>query len=233
MDLHTTPRLYVPDPLAAGERVQLAPGQAHHLGGVLRLAAGEAVRLFNGRDGEFAGRVAALKREKAEVEVGAALRPQTPEPDHWLVFAPLKRDATDLVVEKATELGVARLVPVLTERTQAARVNTARLATIARGAAEQCERLTLPDVAEPVRLAALLAAWSPGRRLVAALERAGAPPPPRGLAACALLVGPEGGFSPAEVDLLRRHTFVEAAGLGPRILRAETAAIVGLALLGA
>lgn len=233
MDLHTAPRLFVSAPLAAGAAVALAPGQAHHLGGVLRCAPGDPVRLFNGRDGEWAGRIAALRREKAEVAVEALLRPQQTEPDLWLIFAPLKRDATDLVVEKATELGVAALLPVLTERTVAGRVNTTRLAAIAQGAAEQCERLTLPSVAEPVRLPALLAGWPQGRVLVAALERQDAPPPPRGLAQCALLVGPEGGFTEAELDLLRRRSFVQAASLGPRILRAETAAIVGLALLGA
>lgn len=236
-DLHTAPRLYVSTPLAPGSRVALAPGQAHHLGGVLRLGADAPVRLFNGCHGEFAGRIATLRREKGEVELGALLRPQTPEPDLWLVFAPLKRDATDLVVEKATELGVSRIVPVITERTVAARVNLTRLTAIAQGAAEQSERLTLPELAEPVRLPTLLAGWPERRVLAAAIERTGAPPPPRGMsegvASCALLVGPEGGFAPLEVDLLRRHSFVKAVGLGPRILRAETAAIVGLALLAA
>lgn len=230
-DLHTAPRIFVPDALAPGGGVALAPGQAHHLGGVLRLGPGAMVRLFNGRDGEFAGRIAAMKRERGEVEIGGKLRDQVPEPDLWLIFAPLKRDATDLVVEKATELGVSRILPVLTERTVAARVNPGRLAAIAQGAAEQCERLTVPEIAEPAKLPALLTGWPEGRMLAAALERADAAAPPRGVASCALLVGPEGGFAPLEVDLLRRHSFVKAVGLGPRILRAETAAIVGLALL--
>jgi 16S rRNA (uracil1498-N3)-methyltransferase len=128
---------------------------------------------------------------------------------------------------------VSRILPVLTERTVAARVNPGRLAAIAQGAAEQCERLTVPEIAEPAKLPALLTGWPEGRMLAAALERADAAAPPRGVASCALLVGPEGGFAPLEVDLLRRHSFVKAVGLGPRILRAETAAIVGLALLAA
>ena len=212
------------------------PSQTHHLGTVLRRGAGDAVRLFNGTDGEWAARIASLRRDRCEIAVGARLRPPAAEPDRWLAFALLKRDATDLVVEKATELGIAALLPVLTERTQAARVNLDRLAAIATAAAEQCERLTVPRIAAPVTLPALLAAWPAGRELVAALERQGAPllrresgpPPPVGL-----LIGPEGGFSAAELDLLRRRAFVVPVGLGARILRAETAAIVGLALLGA
>jgi 16S rRNA (uracil1498-N3)-methyltransferase len=174
-----------------------------------------------------------MRRDRCELVLGARLRPQAAELDLWLAFAPLKRDATDLVAEKATELGVAALLPVLTARTVAARVNLDRLAAIATAAAEQCERLTVPRLAPPVALAALLADWPAERVLVAALERQGAPPVRRPAGPAALLVGPEGGFTGAELDLLRRHPFVVSAGLGPRILRAETAAIAGLALLGA
>jgi 16S rRNA (uracil1498-N3)-methyltransferase len=229
----TSPRLFVTVPLRAGATLSATPAQAHHLGTVLRRAAGDMVRLFNGTDGEWEARIAMLRRDRCEFTVGACRRPQAPEPDLWLAFAPLKRDATDLVVEKATELGAAALLPVLTERTNAARVNTARLAAIATGAAEQSERLTLPRIAEPVRLPELLAAWPGGRVLVAALERREAPPVRPVGGAAALLVGPEGGFTVAELDLLGRHAFVEPASLGPRVLRADTAAIVGLALLQA
>jgi 16S rRNA (uracil1498-N3)-methyltransferase len=239
MDASTaSPRLFVNAALSAGAEADASAAQAHHLGTVLRRRPGDPVRLFNGRDGEWAARIVALQRERGRFAVEARLRAQAAEPDLWLAFALLKRDATDLLAEKATELGAAALLPVLTARSVAARVNGDRLAAIAVAAAEQSERLTVPRVAAPVALPALLADWPGGRVLVAALERQGAPPVPRaagpaGLLPAGLLIGPEGGFTPAELDLLRRHAFVVPAGLGPRILRAETAAIVGLALMGA
>jgi 16S rRNA (uracil1498-N3)-methyltransferase len=153
--------------------------------------------------------------------------------DLWLAFALLKRQATDLVVQKATELGVAAILPVITMHSVGERVNLARLAAIATEAAEQSERLSVPTIQPPQPLPALLAAWPGERRLVAAIERAEAPPPAVGAGPTALLVGPEGGFAPVELDVLAAHPFVEPATLGPRILRAETAAIVGLALLQA
>jgi 16S rRNA (uracil1498-N3)-methyltransferase len=231
MDARTLPRLFVRGGLAEGGTVEAGAAAAHHLGTVLRRGPGDRVRVFNGADGEWLGRVAVLRKQRCEVVVEARLRAQEAEPDLWLAYALLKRDAGDLVVEKATELGVAALLPVLTQRAVAGRVNGARLASIAVGAAEQCERLTVPRVAEPVALAALLAAWPAGRPLVAALERQGAPPPHRTTAPAGLLIGPEGGFTDAELDLLRRHPLVVPAGFGARILRAETAAIVGLALM--
>ncbi len=227
----TTPRLFVPDALAAGQPVALAPAQAHYLSRVMRRQHNDPVRLFNGRDGEWLARLHAIGRNNAESVPQTQLRPQRAEPDIWLVFAPLKREATELVVEKATELGVGRLLPVFTERTNASRINAERWRAIATEAAEQCERLSVPDVAEPVRLPALLAAWPPARLLVAAIERQGGARIQPVAGPTALLIGPEGGFAALEVELLRRHPFVSMAGLGPRILRAETAAIVGLALL--
>ncbi len=158
-------------------------------------------------------------------------RPQALEPDLWLVFAPLKRDATDLVVEKATELGASAILPVFTERTNTARLNLDRLRAIATEAAEQCERLTLPRMADPQRLTDLLATWPTDRTLHAALERAEAPPPRGTDSPAALLIGPEGGFTTTEATMLRRLPFIRPVSLGPRILRAETAAIAGLALL--
>jgi 16S rRNA (uracil1498-N3)-methyltransferase len=234
-------RLFVAHPLAAGQTVPATSGQAHYLGGVMRRAAGDFVTLFNGRDGEWSARIDGLRKDRATFIPTGQLRPQQTEPELWLAFAPLKRDATDLVAQKATELGATRLLPVLTARTNAARVNTARLLAIATEAAEQCERLALPDIAEPVPLAELLAGW-PGRSdppppLFAAAERAAAPHLAmvggREGAAAALLVGPEGGFTPGELDALAARDFVRIVSLGPRILRAETAAIVGLALLQA
>jgi 16S rRNA (uracil1498-N3)-methyltransferase len=223
----------VPDALAPDAELALAPGQAHYLGTVMRRAPGDRLRLFNGRDGEWLGRLTALRKDRAAVRAETRLRPQAPEPDLWLLFAPLKRDATDLVAQKATELGAAALLPVFTERTNAARINPARLAAIATEAAEQSERLTVPRIAPAATLPEALAAWPAGRPLVAAMERRAAGPVRPAAGPSALLVGPEGGFSVRELDDLARRPFVVPATLGPRILRADTAAIVGLALLQA
>jgi 16S rRNA (uracil1498-N3)-methyltransferase len=226
-------RLYVDMPLADGSTIAATAAQAHYLGAVMRRGTGESVRLFNGRDGEFAARFAAIRRGTASFLVERKLRAQAPEPDLWLVFALLKRDATDLVAQKATELGVAALFPVITERTNANRVNEARLAAIAVEAAEQCERLTVPMVHKPRPLMAVLGNWGPGRELFVAAERAAAPAIGQARGPAALLVGPEGGFTPAELEAMRAHPFVTAVSLGPRILRADTACIAGLALLQA
>ena len=229
-NLDSTPRLFVPNALIAGAPVPLATGQAHYLGRVMRRGAGDPIRLFNGRDGEWLARIATIGRNDAACLPEHQLRRQAAEPDLWLAFAVLKREASELVVEKATELGVARICPVITDRTNVPRINAERWRAIATEAAEQCERLSVPDIAEPVSLAALLRDWPPARPLFAALERYGGaslPPHP----GAGLLIGPEGGFAALEVELLRRHPFVLGVGLGPRILRAETAAIVGLVLL--
>ena len=224
-------RLFVDTPLRAGLEFDATAAQAHYLGSVMRRRVGDFVHVFNGVDGEWQARIAALKRDKLRFEVGEPLRPQMPDPDIWLVFAPLKRDATDLVVEKATELGVSALLPVFTERTNTARLNEDRMRAIAAEAAEQCERLTVPRIAAPRKLLDVLGDWPADRTLAAALERQDAAHlrPARGPSA--LLIGPEGGFTPLELDALRRHPLVVPASLGPRILRAETAAIAGLALL--
>jgi 16S rRNA (uracil1498-N3)-methyltransferase len=227
-------RLYVAASLRPGEAIAASPQQAHYLGSVMRRGPGDVVHLFNGRDGEFAARIEMVRRDRANLRVDQQLRPQAPEPDLWLVFALLKRDATDLVVQKATELGVAALLPVITERSNTHRVNEARLRTIAIEAAEQSERLTVPCLHPPQSLDALLSDWPPDRRLFVAIERSTAAPlstPSYGSAA--LLVGPEGGFAPAELDAMRVRPFVTPVSLGPRILRAETACIAGLALLQA
>jgi 16S rRNA (uracil1498-N3)-methyltransferase len=227
-------RLFVREALFAGASISASPGQAHYLAKVMRRSTGDSLRLFNGRDGEWQARIATIRRDRATLEAEVGLRPQVPEQDLWLVFAPLKRHATDLLVQKATELGVSGLLPVLTDRTTAERINLDRLTAIATEAAEQSERLSVPFVQQPQPLATLLAAWSPARRLYAALERADAPFLPSGVAAgAALLVGPEGGWTGPELDVLRSRTFVVCATLGPRILRTETAAIAGLALLQA
>lgn len=225
------PRLHVTPDLVAGAALPGTPAQAHYLGNVLRQAPGAPVRLFNGRDGEFAASIDSLRKDRLVFAIGDQTRVQASEPDLWLVFSPLKRDATDLVVQKATELGVSALLPVLCARTNAARLNEDRLRAIAVEAAEQCERLTVPTVQAPRRLFDLLGNWPPDRILAAAMERI---PnlPHAGMAACgALLIGPEGGFTPGELDVMRTTPFIHPVSLGPRILRAETAAIAGLALL--
>jgi 16S rRNA (uracil1498-N3)-methyltransferase len=225
-------RLHVAAALAEGESIITTPAQAHYLGTVMRRAAGDEILLFNGRDGEFSAHIETVRRSVATLRVRRQARAQGEEPDLWLAFALLKRDATDLVVQKATELGAAELHPVITTRGNTHRMNADRLTAIAVEAAEQSERLTVPIVHPPQPLASFLASWPRGRRLFAAIERSAAPRmPPSALGPRALLVGPEGGFAPAELDLLHAHPFVTSVSLGPRVLRAETACIAGLALL--
>ncbi len=224
-------RLYVTAALAEGDAIAATATQVHYLVHVMRRGLGDTLLLFNGRDGEFAARNETVRRDFATLRVERRTHAQTQGPDLWLAFALLKRDATDLVVQKATELGVAALRPVITERVNAHRMNAERLTAIAVEAAEQSERLTVPDLHPLQPLAALLSDWPRGRRLFAAVERSQEPRLSPTDGAQALLVGPEGGFTPAELEALRAHPFVTPVSLGPRILRADTACIAGLALL--
>ncbi len=250
----TTPRVHVDAKLARGASVALPDDQRHYLMTVLRLADGADVRAFNARDGEFACVLRTPTKKTAALEVGARARAPKSGLDLDLLFAPLKKTRTDFVVEKATELGVARLRPVLTARTGADRVNVARLSATAREAAEQCERLDVPAVAEPEKLAQVLVDWAkndPGRRLWFADEgAAGAPTPwrdPNAPAPAAfhafmgapdgdppgpqaVLIGPEGGFTPEERAAVRALPHARPFHLGPRILRADTAAVAALTL---
>jgi 16S rRNA (uracil1498-N3)-methyltransferase len=232
-DMTGSIRLFTTESLHDGASFAATPEQAHYLGSVMRQCVGDCVQLFNGVDGEWRARIAALRKDRATLSVELRTREQAFEPELTLLFAPLKRDTTHLVIEKATELGVTRIVPVLTERTNTARLNLDRLTAIAREAAEQCERLTVPAIEEPRRLLDTLSSWPVDRVVFAALERIDAATPSYRPERAALLVGPEGGFTPAELDVFRRLSFVEAIGLGPRVLRAETAVIAGLALLQA
>ena len=229
----STPRLYLDTRLTAGAEVSVSPDQAHYLGGVLRRVTGDPVRVFNPRDGEWMARLGVARKGRATLHIAECLRPSEPEPGPWLVFALLKRDATDLVIRQATELGASRVLPVITARTNAARVNEDRLRAIAIEAAEQCERLTIPDIAPAGRLDQCLSDWPASRRLFAAFERSGkqAGLPPAMETDVALLIGPEGGFTPEETSWLRGMAFVTPFSLGSLVLRAETAAIAGFSLL--
>lgn len=222
-------RLYLDHPLAEGQPVALTQDQAHYLGGVMRLAEGAALLVFNGRDGEWRARLAQIGRRGGTVLPEAQLRPQGAPPDLWLAFAPVKKARTDFIVEKAVEMGVARLIPVQTDYTNAERIRQDRVEAHVREAAEQCGATWLPAVAPLTRLDRLLDDWPAGRALAfcdeAAPATAPAPPAP-----AAILIGPEGGFSPEERSRLAARPFVSRFGLGPRILRADTAAVAALAL---
>jgi 16S rRNA (uracil1498-N3)-methyltransferase len=224
-------RLFVPFALHPGAGIELSEKQAHYLSNVMRLSAGDELRLFNGTDGEWQARITRLSKGVAQLEPHSLLRPLAAEPDSWLCFALLKRQKTDLVVEKATELGVSVIQPVITARTQADHVNLERLRAIAIEAAEQCERLAVPEIREPVSLHKLITGWPAGRALNVADERRTAGLIRHSTAASALLIGPEGGFTDAELDGIGAHPLVTRVSLGRQVLRAETAAIAGLALL--
>lgn len=231
-------RLYVSAALGADAAVALSGDEVHRLKNVLRLKPGDEIALFNGRDGLWRARIAALDKRGGAAEAVERLRPQEEDGDLWLVFAPFKRARLELMVEKATELGAAALVPALTERTVAERLNERRLEAIAREAAEQSERLTVPEIRAPAPLTRVLASWPVGRRLVLCDETGAAPPigecaAALGTGPLALLTGPEGGFAESELDGLRKLPFVFPVGLGPRVLRSETAAIAAIAVLQA
>lgn len=237
-------RLWVDCALGEGSHVALNPADSHYVATVMRLRGGDALALFNGRDGEWRGKITSAGKGAVGLTLTERLRAQQPEPDLWLVFAPVKRARIDFIAQKATELGVSRLLPVMTERTIVSRVNRARLQANAKEAAEQCERLALPQVSETQTLSRLIAAWPAGRRLMfcdesltagpalALLQRAAAESDAGGTGPgpWAVLTGPEGGFSNREQELLRAQDFTLAVSLGPRLLRADTAAMAALAL---
>lgn len=229
----SAPRLFVPGPLAAGASLALEGPQAHYLARVMRVAAGDAVVLCDNLTGEWAACITASGKREVMIEVGAMLRRREDVPDFLLCAALLKKDCFDLVLEKATELGVRAIQPVLTRRCVADKLNAERARAILIEAAEQCARTALPELAEPVRLDRLLADWDSARTLFFADENGGAPAPAAYSAhpgPAALLVGPEGGFDDAERASIRAHPRAIAISLGPRILRGETAAIAGTCL---
>jgi 16S rRNA (uracil1498-N3)-methyltransferase len=228
----SAPRLFVPGPLSEGNAVPLEGGQAHYLLRVMRVAEGDVVILCDDITGEWNARVEAAGKRDVTLRVSERLRPREPVPDFWLCAALLKKDRFDLVLEKATELGVARIQPVLTRRCVADKLNLERARATVTEAAEQCARTALPELVEPMKLDALLRAWPLERTLFFADEQGGEPA--REAFAtdgpAALLIGPEGGFDDAERTAIRALPQARAISLGPRILRGETAAIAATAL---
>jgi 16S rRNA (uracil1498-N3)-methyltransferase len=233
-----SPRLYVDAPLGAGAAVALEPEQAHYLTHVLRLKSGAGVLAFNGRDGEWAATIEAQRRS-ASLHVGDRVRAQTTPADLHYLFAPLKAARLDYMVQKAVEMGVAKLQPVLTRHTQAARVNTGRMRANAIEAAEQCGVLSVPDVEEPLPFAQMLAKREAARWMIFCDEDAAVANPIAALATVparsplAVLIGPEGGFADDERAALLKLPNVVRLCLGPRILRADTAAVAALTIVQA
>jgi len=223
---HSLPRLYVDQPLAQGLSLTV---DGNYLAAVLRLGPGDKVKLFDDRTGEWLAKIAEAGRKRVTLSVGERLQERESVPDLWLVFAPIKRGRIDWLVEKATELGIARLLPVITNRTIVERLNLERLRAHAIEAAEQCGRTALPELAEPQKLDAVLQSWPEDRLLYFADEGGGEPfAPTPGPAA--ILIGPEGGFTGAERAAIRALPRARSITLGPRILRADTAALTAVSL---
>ncbi len=228
-------RLFVTGALEAGARVPLDAAQAHYLSGVMRRVVGDRVLVFNGADGEWRAEIVEIGRKGGAL---AALEPSAPQrrpPDLWLLFAPIKRARTDFIVEKATEMGAARIAPVITRHTNAERVRLDRLRAHAIEAAEQCGETHVPEIVGPERLETALDGWDSGRRIMFCDEARDAAPATSVLAGSgagpwAILIGPEGGFAPGEAARLRALPFVTRVTMGPRVLRADTAAVAALAL---
>ncbi|MBB4631310.1 16S rRNA (uracil(1498)-N(3))-methyltransferase [Sphingosinicella soli] len=227
------PRLFVDTPLAAGRTLPLPPPAGHYLTRVMRLREGDGVRLFDDRTGEWRAVIAAVGKREVVVRAEALLKPRETVPDLWLCAAPLKAGRIDWLAEKACELGVARLVPTVTRRTVVGNLKLDRLRAHMVEAAEQCERTALPELAEPVSLATLLEGWPEDRKLIFCDEEGGEPIAQAlpGIAApAAILIGPEGGFDDAERAAVRALPQCVRVSLGPRILRADTAAAAAISV---
>lgn len=233
-------RVHIGQDLREGAEIVMDERETHYLRDVRRLEEGDLVGVFNGSDGEWDAVISRLGKRDAKLIVGEQRRPQAVEPDLWLVFAPIKRTQIDFVAQKATELGVSALQPVVTQHTVVERVNADRLQAIAIEAAEQCERLSVPQVFPAVTFKELLTSWPQERKLLLCAEAGAASPIAdtlsshagagnRTVTPWAIMIGPEGGFARSELDALGKLPFVIPVGLGPRILRADTAALAALA----
>jgi len=233
-ELGTTPRLFVSGDLNNADIV-LDPDQSHYLIRVMRRRAGDRLRLFNGRDGEWSAAITDADKKACVLTLEDQTRRQIDVPDIWHCFAPIKKAPTDYLVEKATELGVRRLLPVITDRTENRKPNIDKLGAVAREAAEQCECLAVPEIANAVSLSDLLGSWPTDRTLLFLDEARDARPLAENAIAhagkpAALITGPEGGFTREERNMLLNHAASVACSLGPRLLRAETAAAAALAI---
>ncbi len=226
-------RLFCPGPLQIDQTVELAEKNAHYLLNVMKLSCGDKLWLFDNQNGEFEAEIVEATKKKCRLKLITQSQEFFQSPDLWLLFAPLKKDKTDFVIEKACELGVRKICPTLTARTNSEKVRLERLTAQTIEACEQCRRVDLPEIQSPLPLPKLLQNW-PKERILFLMDESGKGTPiAQAFAACcgkkaAILVGPEGGFAPQEFELLQKYDFVKSISLGPRILRAETAAAAAL-----
>lgn len=234
MSNNSLARLYISEPIRADSTLTLTRSQSHYLINVMRMTSGDQFLVFNGIDGEWKVFITDANKRCTTVSVTEQTSPQTNELDIWLLFAPIKKDRTDFIIEKATELGVSKIMPVITEHTQISRVNIERLQATAIEATEQSRRLTVPEFEAAQQLQNALNNWPSSRRLIYLDETGNGQALARVLQDktddLAFVIGPEGGFSPSELDAMDKLTFSVGADLGPRILRAETAVVAALAI---
>lgn len=225
--------LFIENPIITDSIISLGKGQSHYLANVMRRKNGDQILLFNGKDGQWQAEITQVSKKNTQVKVTKQTKQQLDEPDVWLCFAPVKNAPIYNIAQKATELGVAKLQPVITQNTITSKVNTDRIKANTIEAAEQCQRLTVPDVANPLQLEDMLDKWPNDRTLILCDESGNGTTfikafndPKKGK--YAILIGPEGGFTQTEFELMRKCNYVKSVSMGPRILRADTAAIAAL-----
>jgi len=225
-------RLYIPSPLFTGAEANLEENQSHYLQHVMKLKVGDTVNCFDNQSGEYKCEIIAIGKKQVSIKVLNQEKPYKQVPDIWLLFAPVKKDNTDFIIQKATELGVRKIIPVITRYTISERVKTERFEMQAIEASEQCRRTDIPEISDAVKLEDVLKNWDPSRTLYYMDETLNGEAVGKAFASasapCAVLVGPEGGFSESELQTLRKASFAKGVCLGPRILRAETAVVAAL-----